>query len=730
MNKDDNSKKLSKRKVNTPTILQMEALECGAASLAMIMGYYGKFVSLEVLRIECGVSRDGTKASSVLKAARKFGFDAHGFRMEIEGLDDIKLPVILFWNFNHFVVLEGYNKGKYFLNDPAVGKRVVTAEEFDESFTGVVLTFEPTPDFKKSGKKPAIWPRLKKRLTGLKSTLSFLVGISFLFFIPGFVYPTFSRFFIDNILIGGEMNLLKPLILAMGVTVIINVILTYIQNNVLLKFNAKLSLSTGAKFIDHMFRMPVQFFIQRFPGELVNRISSINTISSLITQELVGIVIQSFSCIFFLILMFIYDVPLTLLCLISTSITVIVYRMTAGKIKNKSFKIQMEGGKLSGITMSGIEMIESLKANGSENDFFQQWSGQEAKVLIENQKLALINMGNNIIPNILSQVLSSLILCVGAFRVMDGHLTIGMLMAYQMLSSNFATPINSFVSLGQELLEVNADMQRVDDVLDYPIAKIFKDDKEDLPSPEVTEAFEKLNGYISLKNIVFGYNPVAEPLLNGLNLELTPGKRIALVGSTGSGKSTIGKLISCLYTPWSGEILFDGKPLKEISRKVFSASVSVVDQSISLFDGTVKDNITMWNQTIPEEDYIQAAKDACIHDVIASRPEGYYTKVIEGGKNFSGGQRQRLEIARALAINPRILIMDEATSALDAITEQTVDSNIRRRGCTCIIVAHRLSTIRDCDEIIVLQNGQIVQRGSHEELVGMEGLYSELIKTM
>lgn len=727
---NNNSKKLPKRKVNTPTVLQMEALECGAASLAMVMGYYGKFVSPEVLRIECGVSRDGTKASSVLKTARKFGFDAHGYRMEIEGLANVKLPVILFWNFNHFVVLEGYSKGKFFLNDPAVGKRIITAEEFDESFTGVVLTFEPSPDFKKSGKKSAIWPRLKKRLIGLKSTLSFLVGISFLFFIPGFIYPSFSRFFVDNVLIGGEMNLIKPLVLAMFITIVINVILTYIQNNILLKFNAKLSLSTGAKFVDHIFRLPVQFFIQRFPGELVSRISSINTISSLIAQELVGIVIQAFSCIFFLVLMFIYDVPLTLLCLFSTSITVLVYQLTAGKIKNKSFKIQMEEGKLSGVTMSGIEMIESLKANGSENDFFQQWSGQEAKVLTENQRLALTNMGNSIVPGIISQVLNSLILCVGAFRVMDGHLTIGMLMAFQMLSSNFSGPINSFVSLGQRLLEVNADMQRIDDVLDYPIEKTFIDDHKIFPETENSEIFEKLNGYISLKNIVFGYNPVAEPLLTGLNLELTPGKRIALVGSTGSGKSTIGKLISCLYTPWSGEILFDGKPLKEISRKVFSASVSVVDQNISLFDGTVKDNITMWNQTIPEEDYIQAAKDACIHDVIASRPEGYYTKVIEGGRNFSGGQRQRLEIARALATNPRILIMDEATSALDALTEQTVDSNIRRRGCTSIIVAHRLSTIRDCDEIIVLQAGQIVQRGSHEELVGVEGLYSELIKTM
>jgi len=720
----------NKKHVNVPTVLQMEALECGAASLAMIMGYYGKFVSLELLRIECGVSRDGTKASSIIKAAKKFGFDAHGFRMEIDGLNDVKLPVIIFWNFNHFVVLEGIKNNKFYLNDPAVGKRVVTAEEFDESFTGVVLTFEPEKDFKKAGKKVTVLQLLKRRLTGLKATLYFMILLSVLFFIPGFVYPSFSRFFVDNVLIGGELGLIKPLIAAMAFTIVINLILTIIQNKILLKFNTALSLTTGAKFIDHIFKMPVQFFLQRFPGELVSRLGSVNKVSSLISQQLGGLFIQAVSCLFFLVLMFIYDVPLTLVSLFSTSISVVVYKLTAGRIKNKSFKLQMESGKLEGVAMSGIEMIESLKANGSENDFFQQWAGQKTKVLSEGQKLQLTDMGNNVIPGAISQVLSSIILCIGAFRVMDGHLTIGMLMAYQMLSSNFSNPINTFVNLGNELLEANADMQRIDDVMDYPVQKIFKEDYEEDNQTECPQTFTKLNGYISLKNIVFGYSPVAAPLLSDFNLELTPGKRVALVGSTGSGKSTIGKLISCLYTPWSGEILFDGKPLKEISRTEFAASVSVVDQSISLFDGTIKDNITMWNSTIPEEDYIQAAKDACIHDVIASRPEGYYTKVIEGGRNFSGGQRQRIEIARALATNPKILIMDEATSALDAITENEVSENIRRRGCTSIIVAHRLSTIRDCDEIIVLENGHIVQRGSHDELVAVEGLYSALIKTM
>ena len=723
---------LNYKKYKTPTTLQMEALECGAASLSMILGYYKKFVSLEILRIECGVSRDGTKASNIIKAAEKFGLIGKGFKMEIEDLKELDSPAILFWNFNHFVVFEGFKGKLAVLNDPAVGRRLVYPDEFDESYTGVVLTFEKGPDFVPSGHKPTIWPKLKRRLEGLGSIFTFLSFLSIFYFIPGFIYPAFSRFFIDNILVKNSMNLLKPLLVAMALTSIVNMLLEWLQNIVLMRFQTRLSLSSASKFIEHIFRMPVQFFVQRLPGELCNRISSCDNVSTLISGQLIGVVINLISTIFFLILLFIYDVPLTLISVSLTLVIVIIFRITSEKIKNKSFKIEMESGKLSGITMSGIEMIESIKASGSENDYFMQWSGQQAKVILENQKLAMTNTANSILPTVISALQGILILTFGSLRVMDGFLTIGMLMAFQTILSNFTAPINAFMGLGASLLQANADMQRIDDVMDYPVPKIFKDQIEGRED-EVTENYapiKKLEGYISFKNVVFGYSPLSPPLLNALNLEFTPGKRIALVGATGSGKSTIGKLVSALYTPWKGEILFDGIPLSQIDRKVFTASVAVVDQSISLFEGSIKDNLTMWNSTIPEEVYIQAAKDACIHDVITSRPDGYYAKVIEGGKNFSGGQRQRLEIARALSTNPRILVMDEATSALDAITEQIVDQNIRRRGCTSVIIAHRLSTIRDCDEIIVLDHGNIAQRGTHDQLINEEGMYQALIKTM
>ena len=720
------------RKKKTPTVLQMEALECGAASLSMILAYYHKYVSLEELRVEYGVSRDGTKASNLIKAAQKYGMEGKGFKMEVDALRQLKGPAILFWNFNHFVVFEKFKRKSVIINDPATGRRAVDSDEFDEAFTGVVLTFEPTASFKPGGEKPGIWSRLKKRLGGLASIFTFLGFLSFLFLIPGFIYPTFSRFFVDDILVKNSLDHLKPLIFAMVVSCLITTILQAIQNSVLMRFQVRLSLSSASKFIDHIFKMPLQFFVQRLPGELCSRISSCDSVAELVSGQLIGILINLFSSIFFFILMLMYDIPLTLISLSLTILVVLIFRITSEPIKNKSLKLQMESGKLSGITMSGIDMIESLKASGAENDFFMQWSGQQAKVILENQRLAKINTSNSVIPRTISQLQNILILSIGALRVMDGQLTIGMLMAFQILLANFTGPVNSFLGLGADLLSASADMQRIDDVMEYPLPKKFKEDYEEKSEVEVARysPVNKLEGYISIKNAVFGYSPLEQPLINGLNIEFTPGKRVALVGATGSGKSTIGKLLSATCTLWEGELLFDGKPLREIDRRVFASSVAVVNQNISLFEGSVKDNITMWDKTIPEEVYIQAAKDACIHDVITSRPSGYYSRVAEGGKNFSGGQRQRLEIARALALNPRIIIMDEATSALDAITEQTVDQNIRRRGCTSIIIAHRLSTIRDCDEIIVLDHGNIVQRGTHDQLLEQGGMYSDLVRTM
>lgn len=719
------------RRVRTPTVLQMEAVECGAASLAMILGYHGSFIPLERLRVECGVSRDGSKASMLLKAARRLGLKADGYRRELESLKETTFPAIIFWNFNHFVVLEGFKGSKAYINDPASGRRAVSYEDFDRSYTGVVLEFSKGEAFRKEGHRPSIVPALKKRVAGMGDTVIFITLLGLFLVVPGFIIPAFSRFFVDNILVGGMTGFLKPLLVAMGLTAAVQAALTYLQRHYLKRFHIKLSLASSAKFLNHVFRMPVEFFTQRMPGEICNRIQTNDSVASLVSTKLARAVVNLACVIFYGMLMLRYDAPLTLLCMGALVLNFALVRLTGEAVKTGTFKAQMETGKLYGQTMSGIGMIETLKASGLENDFFQEWSGQQAKVVLENQRLSRLAQMIKEFPASLTQVLNLLVLAFGALRVMNGDMTMGMLVAFQSLQASFITPVNEFLQLGKDMQSGQADMQRLDDVMDYAAEKRYKDDYvTDRPNPSAVAAVRKLEGTISIRNITFGYSRLAPPLITDLNMELRPGTRVALVGGSGSGKSTVGKLVSSLYKPWSGELLFDGKPLSELERAQFVCSVAVVDQDIFLFEGTVRDNLTMWDDAIPEEVFVQAAKDACIHEVIATRQGGYLSMVEEGGKNFSGGQRQRLEIARALAANPRILIMDEATSALDPVTEQLVDENIRRRGCTCIIIAHRLSTIRDSDEILVLDHGRIAQRGTHDELAAAGGLYADLIKTM
>ncbi len=738
--KEEKSFVYDQKRVKTPTVLQMEAVECGAASLAMILGYYGSFIPLEKLRIECGVSRDGSKASKIVKAANRLGLKASGYRRELEGLGHTKFPAIIFWQFNHFVVLEGFKGDKAYINDPASGRRAVLYDDFDNSYTGVVLEFSKDDTFKKQGKKPSIIPMLKKRMAGMNDVLMYIILIGLFLLIPGFANTAFSRFFVDSIFGGRMNNFLKPLLIAMGVTAVMQGGMTYLQQFYLNRFHMKIALSSAASFFNHVFKVPVEFFSQRMPGEICNRIQANDTVATVISSQLTGAVVNLFCVIFYGILMLTYDVPLTLLCFFVTGLNFLLLKLTSEHVKMGMFKSQMEFGKLYGQTMSGIGMIETLKASGLENDFFQKWAGQHAKVLMQTQNMSFLSVIVSQIPKSLTQILNLLVLAVGALRVMHGDLTIGILVAFQSLQASFINPVTQFLELGKQVQSAQADMQRLDDVMEYPAEKRYREDfelvsdenrTEKIEDKEELKEVEKLNGYISLKNVTFGYSRLEPPLIENFNLELKPGMRVALVGGSGSGKSTIGKLVSSLYKPWSGEVLFDGKPLSQIERAQFCNSVAVVDQDIFLFEGTVRDNLTMWNASeTDEQTYIQAAKDACIHDIIATRQGGYFSMVEEGGRNFSGGQKQRLEIARALAGNPRILIMDEATSALDPVTEQIVDENIRRRGCSCIIIAHRLSTIRDSDEIIVLDGGKIMQRGTHDELVSVDGLYRDLIKTM
>ena len=711
----------------TPTVLQMEATECGAASLAMILGYYGLYVSLEELRVGCGVSRDGSKAKNVLVAARNYGMYAKGFRREPDRIYDLVFPMILFWNFNHFVVLEGIKGDKVYLNDPAAGHRIITMEEFDGSFTGVCLNFSPRPDFKKGGSLTSVWRGLWNRLGVSKVAFSFVVFATLALVFPGLIIPVFSKIFIDDVLIKGSGDWMLPLIIGMIGTGVLRALLTWMQQYFLTRLELKLSITTSSNFFWHLMNLPMTFYSQRYVGDLNQRMSSNDKVAQLVTSGF-SVNIINLICVFFYgIVLFMYDFLLAAIA-VPLVLSNFVFLHLVSKIRdNYSRRLLNEVGKIAGTSINGIFMIETLKAGGTENDFFSKWSGYQANALGAMHQLGFIGQLIGAVPPLLNGLTTLAILGVGGWRVMEGAITIGGLVAFQSLMGSFSGPISGLVSLGAQLQTIKADIARLDDVLKYePDKRIIKG--VELPE-EKDDIRAKLSGQVSLDNITFGYSVLSPALITDFCLDIKPGSRVAIVGSSGSGKSTIARIIAGLLDPWDGEIAFDGREVTGIPRQVMANSLAFVDQEITMFSGTVRENVTLWNTTVSELNMTQALRDAEIDDVVNARSQRYDAEIEENGRNYSGGQRQRLEIARALVGNPSIIILDEATASLDPVVEKLIDDNIRKRGATCIIIAHRVSTVRDADEIIVMDKGTIVERGIHEEMVNVDGPYRSLILT-
>lgn len=739
--KPDWSPPPGKVRLKTPTLLQMEATECGAAALGIVLGYFGRHIPLEQLRVDAGISRDGSKAHNILKAARKHGLAARAFSVsDIEDLFQLKLPMILFWRFSHFLVLEGFDSKYFYLNDPASGHRRISHQEFDESFTGVALTFEPGADFVKEGKTRSLVGGLWKRLASSRIPLLYVTLTGLLLLIPGLLIPVFSRVFVDSFLVGRVSGWVMPLLIGMLAVAVVQGILTWLQQNHLMRMETRIAVSESSKFFRHVLRLPLEFFSQRYTGDIASRVQSNDRVATIISSQLTTAFLSLVLIVFYIGLMLYYDLILT-----GVAVAVVALNMTLMVINfRKMAEINMqqlqEQGKLSGFSVSGLSNIETIKSTGMESEFFGTWSGLLANTKSTQLRLNVFTQRLLVINPILTLFTTAIILGVGSLRIMDGLLTVGTLVAFQALTGSLLHPVGQIINLISQIQTVKGDTARLDDVLDYAedigITTKSKENNPGIqsaitrdPAPSVWSGKLKLNGYVEMKNIAFGYSRLEAPLIESFNLSLKPGYRVALVGKSGSGKSTISKLVMGLYQPWGGEVLFDGSPRQRIPRELLTNSVSLVDQDIFLFYGSIRENLAMWNPMIPDTDIIRAAKDACIHDVVATRPGGYDSLVAENGANFSGGERQRLEIARALVNNPTVMVLDEATSALDAITEKTIDDNLRRRGCTCIIVAHRLSTIRDCDEIIVLDRGKVVQRGIHEELKDVEGIYQQLIST-
>jgi ATP-binding cassette subfamily C protein len=732
------------KRVKTPTVLQMEAVECGAAALGMILGYYGRIVPLAELRQACNVSRDGVTAANVLRAARRYHLVAKGFKKSLESVVELKPPFIVFWHFNHFLTVDGVGKDRVYLNDPATGPRTVSLEEFDEGYTGIVLVMEPGDAFEPGGQKPSVVSALKRRLMGSVGALLYCLLAGFLLVFPNLALPAFSQVFIDRVLLEERLSWLPYILGGMVVIVALQGMLTLLQLRYLRSLRIKLAVSLASQFIWHVLRLPVSFYAQRYAGEISSRVRLNTDVARVLSGRLTVTLISSVMVIFYAIAMVYYDVVLTLIVIAFAAINVITLQWVSRKRVDANLRLAQEYGKASGVAIAGLQSMETLKASGIESDFFARWAGYYTKAVNAQQSLGLLNRLVGILPTLLSALAHLSLLVIGGIRILNGDLTIGMLIAFQLLMNSFQAPVNSLVSFSTTLQTLQGSLQRLDDVLQNPTdpqlqpptrqsSNILSGHPPTSPSthhsPPTHSLYPRLHGNVELKTITFGYSTATAPLIEDFNLTITPGQRVAFVGGSGSGKSTLAKLVAGLYEPWSGEILFDGISRRELPRSLITNSIAVVEQDILLFAGTVRENLTLWDSTIPDADIRRACQDAAIDDVILSIPGGYDAELLEGASNLSGGQRQRLEIARTLVNNPSILIMDEATSALDTETEKQIDLNLRRRGCTCLIVAHRLSTIRDSDEIIVLDYGKVIQRGTHDELWQQGGHYRQLIQS-
>ena len=714
-------KPVEKGVVRVPVVMQMEALECGAASLTMIMHYYRKWIPLEQARVDCGVSQDGSSAKNILLAARSYGMKAQAWRVEPEDLlKEGPFPCILHWGFNHFVVLCGFQGKKAVLNDPARGRVSIEWEEFDREFTGILLTFEPDEGFVPSGQKRTIFSYSKERLKGTGVAAVFVVLTTTIGSLIGIINPVFSRIFLDRLLTGQNPDWLMPFLGAFFLMAAVSLTVSWISAIYSLRIQGKLASVGSASYLWKVLRLPMQFFSQRLSADIADRQKTNASIAGTLINTFAPLLMNTAMMLFYLIVMVRYSWLLSLIGVGAIFLNMIVSGIVSAKRVNITRVQQRDAAKLSSASMSGISMIETIKASGAENGYFSRWAGYQASVNSQSVSYTRLNMFLGTLPSAITTLANLAVLGISVMLVVNGRFTIGMVMAFQYFLSSFMAPATSLISAGQSLQEMITQMERVDDVMSYKEDECFDEE-------EKKRDYQKLSGNVELKNVTFGYSRLGTPQIVDFSMTVKPGQKIAFVGRTGCGKSTLAKLISGLYRPWSGSITFDGIPQNEIDHDVFTGSVSVIDQDITLFEDSISENIRMWDESIEDFEVILASRDAGIYDDIAVRDGGFSHRLQDGGRDLSGGQRQRLEIARALAQDPTICIMDEATSALDAQTEHEVINSISQRGITCIVIAHRLSTIRDCDEIIVLDKGRIAERGTHDELYAKGGLYTMLV---
>ena len=717
------------RPVRTPVLLQFEATECAAVCLRIVLAYHGRWVRLEELRGACCVGRDGSSAGDLARAAERYGMRVRGWRRDPAQLRKIRPPAILFWGFNHFVVLEGCGRDRFYLNDPANGRRSISAEEFDQQFTGVVLALERGPDFKQGGVRPGVIRQLWPWLRDVKGPLSFAMACGLLMVMCGLALPVLLSLFVDRVLGGGESDWsFFPLAAAAAAGSLY--LLAWLQQRCLRRLAVRLSVVHANRLLSHLLRLPIRYFVHRFAGDLAARVQLVDEVAAVGSTQFAGIAIELVTSAAFLAVLLAVDPLLAAIVVAVAVLGTAAMRRVSRRRTDEKRQMQREGAMMTGLGGVALRSMESLQATAAEDDFFSRWTGYQARELTARQRFSELGHVNAAMPGLFMMLGGAAVMGLGGLRVMAGDMTLGTLMGLHVVAGSFLRPVGRFVQFADLLQTLDADLQRLGDVFDAAEDPALARASRSGGRIETLDGRLRLAGRIELRNVTFGYQANRPPQVRNLSLTIEPGRHVAVVGPSGSGKSTLLMLVGGVYAPWSGEILFDGVARDEIPRELLNSSVAIVDQHPFLFASTVRENLTMWNPTVPEQHLIQAARDAQIHDEITSRPAGYDAVVHDGGSNFSGGQRQRLEIARALVPNPSTLLLDEATSALDASTEAHIEDALRQRGCTCLVVAHRVNTIRDCDWIVVLDRGEAVQQGTHDELFAdRDGLYHQLVRS-
>ncbi len=722
------SRDLSKQRITTPILLQMHATECGAACLGSVLAYFGRWVPLTELREKCEVSRDGSSAASIARAARHYGLECNGLSIRAEQLKKLRLPLILFWQFSHFVVLEGFDDRHFYLNDPATGRRRLSAEEFNRGYSGIALRFERGEDFTAGGEQPGLFRQLAELPVGSWTELTGIFACGLMLTLLTLIVPASLGVFVDDVL--EHHGPWGGLVAALIVGGILVYVLSLLKHRFLKRLAVRVSVIGYDRGMSRLLRLPVEFFEHRLVGDVTDRVSSIDRIAKNLTDRFLVLIIDMAMSAVLLVAMLAYDLALALIVLLLAVLHGLLAHFLNALRAVRSQAMRREQGLLLDSGMQMLNHADNLRMTGSDDRFFSRWSGQQARELHARQLYSELGSVNTALPGLIAALRAAAILGIGGSLVMAGDMTLGTLVGFYILAEMFLAPVGRFLEFADKRHALETDLQRLDDISRTPEDPVFSRRSPESVSIPTFNGRLQLAGQLELRNVTFGFNRSRPPLLKDFNLAIEPGQRVAVVGPSGSGKSTLARLVSGVYRPWSGEILFDGHLRDEIPEEVLRQSISMVDQEVVLFSASLRDNITLWNPAVPDEAIFAATRDARIHDEILVRPQGYATLVEEGGTNFSGGQRQRLEIARALVGNPTVLILDEATSALDAATEEYVDDALRRRGVTCLIVAHRLSTVRDCDEIIVLDKGAEVQRGTHDALIAdRDGTYYKLIKS-